>query len=152
MDTAAPVFIQPETSEERREFYGRLAEKNTAPLWESLAKLFPPEPRPACIPTLWSYDEIRPLLLEAGRLITAKEATRRVLILENPGIRGTSQITQSLYAGIQMILPGEVAPTHRHTASAIRFIIEGSGAYTAVDGERTTMNPGDFILTPSSTF
>ena len=91
-------------------------------------------------------------LLEAGRLITAKEATRRVLILENPGIRGTSQITQSLYAGIQLIMPGEIAPTHRHTASAIRFIIEGKGAYTAVDGERTTMNPGDFILTPSWTF
>jgi gentisate 1,2-dioxygenase len=105
------------------------------------------------MPVLWNYDDdIRPLLLEAGRLITAKEATRRVLVLENPGIRGTSQITQSLYAGVQMILPGEIAPTHRHTASAIRFIVEGSGAYTAVDGERTTMHPGDFILTPSWTF
>jgi gentisate 1,2-dioxygenase len=90
--------------------------------------------------------------MEAGGLITAREATRRVLVLENPGIRGSSQITQSLYAGIQMILPGEVAPTHRHTASAIRFILEGAGAYTAVDGERTTMHPGDFILTPSWTF
>jgi gentisate 1,2-dioxygenase len=144
---------KPETSDERKEFYERLEKKNTAPLWESLARLFPPEPKPACLPVLWNYDaDVRPLLLEAGRLITAKEATRRVLILENPGIRGTSQITQSLYAGIQMILPGEIAPTHRHSASAIRFIIEGTGAYTAVDGERTTMHPGDFILTPSWTF
>jgi gentisate 1,2-dioxygenase len=102
---------------------------------------------------LWNYtDDVRPLLLEAGRLISAKEAVRRVLVLENPGLRGISQITQSLYAGIQLILPGEIAPTHRHTASAIRFIIEGQGAYTAVDGERTTMHPGDFILTPSWTF
>jgi gentisate 1,2-dioxygenase len=153
MDNARAFHIKPGTSDQRRDFYARLETKNTAPLWEHLANLFPVEPSPACVPALWNYDDdIRPLLLEAGRLITAKEATRRVLILENPGIRGTSQITQSLYAGIQMILPGEIAPTHRHTASAIRFVIEGSGAYTAVDGERTTMHPGDFILTPSWTF
>ena len=153
MESARTFHTQPKTSDARREFYSRLEAKNTAPLWESLARLFPLEPRPSCLPVLWNYsDDIRPLLLEAGRLITAKEATRRVLVLENPGIRGTSQITQSLYAGIQMILPGEIAPTHRHTASAIRFIIEGSGGYTAVDGERTTMHPGDFILTPSWTF
>src|SRR5437899_6356872 len=59
-----------------------------------------------------------------------------------------SRITQSLYAGLQLILPGETAHTHRHTASALRFILEGSGAYTSVDGERLTMKPGDFILTP----
>src|SRR5262245_49097423 len=153
METARSFHITPETSEERRDFYARLVKKNTAPLWEVLAKLFPLEPRPACLPALWNYtDDIRPLLVEAGGLITAKEATRRVLVLENPGIRGTSQITESLYAGIQLILPGEIAPTHRHTASAIRFVIEGNGAYTAVDGERTTMHPGDFILTPSWTF
>ena len=89
-------------------------------------------------------------------MITAKEAERRVLVLENPGLRSQpafkSQITQSLYAGLQCIMPGEVAPSHRHVASALRFIIEGEGAYTAVDGERTTMRAGDFILTPSWTF
>ena len=117
METAGTFHTKPETSHQRQEFYDRLAGKNTAPLWEFLANLFPPEPRPACVAALWNYnDDIRPLLLEAGRIISAKEATRRVLILENPGIRGTSQITQSLYAGIQMILPGEIAPTHRHTA------------------------------------
>ncbi len=144
----AAFYIKPETSAERREFYARLAAKRAAPLWEVLGELVPPEPRTACVPVLWRYDEIRPLLMEAGRLITAKEAERRVLILENPGMRGASRITQSLYAGLQLILPGEVAPSHRHTASALRFVMEGEGAYTAVDGERTTMRPGDFILTP----
>jgi gentisate 1,2-dioxygenase len=90
--------------------------------------------------------------MEAGRLITAQEGERRVLILENPGLPGASQITGSLYAGIQLVLPGEITPTHRHTMSAIRFIIESSGAYTAVDGERTIMRPGDFVLTPSWTY
>ncbi|MCT9872326.1 cupin domain-containing protein, partial [Paenarthrobacter aurescens] len=76
----------------------------------------------------------------------------RVLILENPGLPGQASITQSLYAGLQLILPGEIAPSHRHTQSALRFIVEGRGAYTAVNGERTTMHPGDFIITPSWTW
>ncbi len=92
---------------------------------------------------------MRPFLMRAGAAITAQEAIRRVLILENPALRGHSSITQSLYAGLQLILPGEVAPSHRHTQSALRFIVEGAGAYTAVNGERTTMQAGDFITTPS---
>ena len=148
----ATFYHKPETTEEFREFYQRLDRKNAAPLWESLAELVPVVPRPRSVPTIWRYDEIRPFVLESGKLITAKDAERRVIIMENPGVRGTSQITDTLYAGLQLILPGEIAPTHRHTASALRFIIEGAGAYTAVDGERTTMHPGDFILTPSWTY
>src|SRR5713226_2128409 len=109
-------YVKPETSAERKEFYERLDKKNTAPLWEVLGKLVTPEPRTACVPMLWPFDDLRPLLIEAGRLITAKEAERRVLVLENPGLRGTSQITQSLYAGLQVILPGETARTHKHMA------------------------------------
>jgi gentisate 1,2-dioxygenase len=149
---SSDFFISPEVTAQRQEFYQRLDSKHTAPLWEALARLVTPEPRPACVPAAWSYDDIRPLLMESGHLITAKEAERRVLVLENPGIRGISQITQSLYAGLQLVLPGETTSTHRHMASAIRLIVEGSGAYTAVDGERTTMHPGDFILTPAWTF
>ena len=148
----ATFYHKPETTQEFREFYQRLDKKNAAPLWESLAELVPVLPRPRFVPTIWRYDEIRPFVMESGKLITAKDAERRVIILENPGVRGTSQITDTLYAGLQLILPGEIAPTHRHTASALRFIIEGAGAYTAVDGERTTMHPGDFILTPSWTY
>ena len=90
--------------------------------------------------------------MQAGGLITAKEAERRVLILENPGLRGQTSITHSLFAGLQLIMPGEVAPAHRHSQSALRFIIEGHGAYTAVEGERTMMEPGDFVITPSWTW
>src|SRR6185436_12936950 len=89
------------------------------------------------VPAAWDYDKVRPFLMESGTLITAKEAVRRVLILENPSMPGSACITPTLYAGLQLILPGEVAPSHRHTQSALRFIVEGEGAYTAVDGERT---------------
>jgi len=75
-----------------------------------------------------------------------------VLVLENPGLRGSSSITHTLYAGLQLILPGEIAASHRHTQSALRFVVEGVGAYAAVDGERTSMHPGDFVITPSWTF
>jgi gentisate 1,2-dioxygenase len=148
----ASVFEKPAASPERLEFYKRLEIENVGPLWESLADLIPVRPKPRCLPAIWRYEHIRPLLMEAGKLITAAEAERRVLMLENPGLGGVSQITESLYAGMQLILPGETAPSHRHAPAALRFIIEGSGAYTAVDGERTIMNPGDFILTPSMTF
>src|SRR5687767_15241646 len=145
-------FQKPAVTPERAAFYARLGQKSTAPLWEVLGKLVSPAPAPDTRPVLWRYDDLRPLLMEAGRLLTAEEAERRVLVLENPGLRGRSQATGSLYAGLQLILPGETARCHRHVASALRFVIEGSGAYTAVDGERTTMHPGDFILTPSWTY
>ncbi len=144
--------IQPQPVSERAAFYQRIDKENLTPLWEVLSALVPPQPATPCVPALWRYNAVRPYLMEAGRLITAREAERRVLILENPGLRGASSITHTLYAGLQLILPGEVAPSHRHTQSALRFIIEGTGAYTAVDGERTTMHPGDFIITPSWTF
>jgi gentisate 1,2-dioxygenase len=143
---------QPSIGAARQELYRRMDRNNLAPLWEVLHNLIPSEPSTPCKPALWKYRDARPYLMEAGKLITAKEAIRRVLILENPGMRGESCITQSLYAGLQLILPGEIAPSHRHSQSALRFIVEGSGAYTAVDGERTTMRPGDFIITPSWTF
>ena len=146
-----PTHAQPaETG--REAFYARLDKDNLTPLWEVLHALVPPLPQTACLPALWKYDAIRPYIMESGRLITAMEAVRRVLVLENPGLRGQSAITRSLYCGLQLILPGETAPSHRHTQSALRFIVEGSGAYTAVDGERTTMRPGDFIITPSWTW
>ena len=136
----------------RQQLYADLRRQDMAPLWASLHTLVPREPVTPCVAALWKYENLRPLLEEAGRLITAEEAVRRVLVLENPALPGQSAITQSLYAGLQLILPGEVAPSHRHVQSALRFVVEGSGAYTTVDGERTTMHPGDFIITPSWTW
>src|SRR5687767_1998693 len=140
------------TSLMREKLYRDMEPFNLTPLWEVLHSLVPPQPASPCVPALWKYEEVRPFLMRAGEAITAEEAVRRVLILENPALRGQSAITQSLYAGLQLILPGEVAPSHRHTQSALRFIVEGSGAWTAVDGERATMRPGDFIITPSWTW
>lgn len=139
----------PSDRDARAGYYRRIAQHHLKPLWEELHSLVPREPRSPCVPHLWRYADIRPFLMESGVLVTAEEAVRRVLVLENPAMAGRSSITQSLYAGLQLIMPGEVAPSHRHVQSALRFIVDGRGAYTTVGGERTTMYPGDFIITPS---
>ena len=143
-----PIAQPTADTPERRAFYDKIGRQNLTPLWLSLADLVTPEPRSPCQPASWRFSDIRSAMLEAGTLISAKEAERRVLVLENPGLRGQSKITTDLYAGVQLVLPGEVAPAHRHTQSALRFVLEGAGAYTAVNGERTIMNEGDFIITP----
>jgi gentisate 1,2-dioxygenase len=139
----------PSTEASRTAFYDRIADDSLVALWTRLEALAPPEPVVTARPHLWPYERVRPALLESGSLISAQEAERRVLVLENPGLPGSSRITPMLYGGLQLILPGEVAPSHRHTISALRFIVEGSGAYTAVDGEPTQMHPGDFVITPA---
>ena len=125
----------------RRAFYERIATRHMTPLWEVVHQLVSSAPSPAAEPVVWRYGDIRDDILESGELISAKEAVRRVLVLENPGLAGTSRVTDTLYAGMQLILPGEVAPAHRHSQSALRFVIEGEGAYTAVEGERAYMAP-----------
>ena len=127
------------------EFSARIGRLGLSPLWERKARLVPGSD---CVPAVWRYEDLRPLLAQSAELITQKQAERRVLVMENPQLRGSSFITNSLYAGLQIILPGEVAPSHRHTPSALRFVVEGDGAYTAVAGERIPMRPGDFVVTP----
>ncbi len=144
--------LPPDALRHRADYYDRIGTRHMTPLWEVLGALVPPQPRSPVSPHLWRYGELREQVMEAGRLISAEEAERRVLILENPSLRGQSCITQSLYAGLQLIMPGEVAPAHRHTQSALRLVLDGEGAYTAVDGERTTMRRGDFIITPAWTW
>ena len=131
----------------RQDFYARISQHDLTPLWKVMGTLFRDEPVSPCAPAVWHFDDVKSLVMESGGLITTEEAKRRVLILENPSMPGESKATNTLFAGIQMILPGEVAPAHRHVSAAIRFVIDGEGAYTAVDGEKTYMSPGDFVIT-----
>jgi len=101
-----------------------------APLWESLHVLVSGQPVNPAVPHIWRYQEVmRPFLMEAGELITAREAERRVLILENPALRGKSCITQSLYAGLQLVLPGEIAP-----AQGVGPMVRGDRVVGHIDG------------------
>lgn len=133
----------------RSAFYAGLRPHNMAPLWEVLRGLVTPEPASGLSPAHWRFADVRPHVLRAGELISAEEAERRVLILENPAAPGSSRITTTLYAGLQLILPGETAPCHRHTQSALRFVVEGRGAFTALNGRRAVMSRWDLVLTPN---
>jgi gentisate 1,2-dioxygenase len=127
-----------------------LAAKNSVPLWPSLRAVLPyGKPSRATQPVLWRYADLRDDLIRAGELTPIEKAERRVLVLANPGLGlENMKATPTIYIGLQLILPGETAPNHRHTPSAVRFVIEGEGGFTIVDGEKLPMERGDLILTP----
>jgi gentisate 1,2-dioxygenase len=145
--TATSLDPRHDVAAARQAYYAKISKSHMTPLWEVLRGLVTPVPTPKAVPHVWHFDEAKKLVIESGEVITAEEAERRVLVLENPNLRGQSRATDTLFAGIQMILPGEIAPAHRHVASAIRFVLDGEGAYTAVEGEKAIMSPGDFVIT-----
>jgi gentisate 1,2-dioxygenase len=128
-----------------------LTAQNLVPLWPSLRALLPPQvPSRRTQATAWSFAAIRPLLMRAGELTPIEKAERRVLVLANPG-HGLDkmQASAAIYLGMQLLMPGEWAPSHRHTPNAVRMVVEGEGAWTTVDGEKCPMSRGDLILTPT---
>ena len=129
-------------------FAARVAERSVSPLWVGRRGVDLTRPRSPATAAVWTYERMRPDLMEAGELVSAEDAFRRVLVLENPAFPGEMRVTNTLYAGLQLVLPGEIAPCHRHSQTALRFVVEGEGAYTSVDGERTWLHPGDFVITP----
>ena len=132
------------------EYVSGLVTQNTLPLWPSLRAMLPHGiPSRKTQPVCWRYADIRPNLMRAGELTPIEKAERRVLVLCNPGLGlDNMKATPTIYIGMQLILPGETAPNHKHTPSAVRVVVEGSGGYTVVGGEKLPMEKGDLILTP----
>ncbi len=141
---------------EAEEYYADLEQKDLAPLWHLMTQT--PEPTTSTLPHLWRWRDFYPSLLRAAdvmRLADVQgggEVERRVLMLVNPGLKHQHSATDTLVGSVQLILPGEVAPAHRHSTTAVRFMIQGDGAYTNVEGEKVSMDPGDLVLTPNWTW
>jgi gentisate 1,2-dioxygenase len=146
--TASPGATDAITSLD--DLYAALPARNVEPLWTMKGALTR-EPTTRMVPFKWAYADVRSLIMRAGDLISAEDADRRVLAFKNPGSaeHELARTTDTLWAAIQLVLPGEVAPPHRHTPGALRYIIEGAGGYTVVDGRRIHMEAGDFLLTPN---
>jgi gentisate 1,2-dioxygenase len=119
------------------------------PGWQVLAREVPPEPSSTAVPCLWHYADVKRQLGLAGELVPAEEAERRVLVLANPGLDGRPATTPTLFADLQLVLPGEETSTHRHTPTAVRFMIEGEGSYAMTAGEKMSQAFGDLVLGPS---
>jgi gentisate 1,2-dioxygenase len=128
--------------------YKETAQISTTPGWLRRQETNVEEPVPAYKPAHWRYDECKAALDAAGRLIDVSLAERRNLVLCNPIAAKHVMTTNTLVSAYQMILPGEKAPSHRHTAHALRVIIDAHGSYSTVDGEKTPMETGDVVLTP----
>lgn len=138
----------PAITEERKKYYAGLEQRHMGALWNVYRSTLTREPERREVPFLWPWETVRPELLRAGELVTAAEAERRVLMFVNPGSPSRISATATLYAAMQLILPGESARAHRHSQAALRFVVEGQGAFTCVNGEVIHMSPGDLILTP----
>ena len=144
-----------QTSEQTRlgQFYADLETYDLKPLWPIAMQLMPLEPKPRTVPWLWRWKTLRELAERAGELIAIDHGgDRRVLSLANPGLGGQPYATSTLWGAVQFLNPGEHAAAHRHTPGAVRFVLEGDGVYTTVNGDACDMHPGDLVLTPSWTW
>lgn len=131
------------------EFHAQMEAAKVVPLWDRYNRLTSPEPRAPDPGTQWRWRDLLPIIERAACEISVEQAERRALMLVNPVFGGAITSTTGLYGAIQVLLPGEVARAHRHTASAFRFVIEGEGGLTTVNGKPCAMNDGDLILTPN---
>lgn len=141
-------------SKEVKDFSRDVQQYHLGPLWEALPHLMNHTPKPQAQAYLWKKELIEKKLNESAQIFTPeKGGERRVLYFQNPGLTnrqpwGWASATQTIYAGVQLLLPGEVAPSHRHSQNALRFITKGEGAYTIVQGQRVFIDEGDFLITP----
>lgn len=133
-------------------YYRSLEGEALGALWTVANEIEPWYPQPKSVPTLWAWKRIEPYVRRAADLVSAEKAARRVVMLVNPGRKEWSAAAGLLYTGVQIMNPGEFTSAHRHQASALRFIMEGRGAYTTVDGERMGLGARDLVLTPNGTW
>jgi gentisate 1,2-dioxygenase len=133
-------------------YYDELERLDAGALWTIANKIEPWQPKSSSVPVLWPYARLREHVLRSVELVTPEKAGRRVIYLKNPGRLEQAAAVGWLYSGLQVMHPGEVASAHSHSASALRFIMEGAGAYTIVDGHKLTLGANDFVLTPNGTW
>jgi len=133
-------------------YYDQLDGFNAGALWTVANKIEPWQPKSQSVPVVWRFKDLRDHVVRSVDLVTPEKAGRRVIYLNNPGRQDVAAAVGWIYAGLQVMNPGEVAGAHRHSASAIRFIMEGRGAYTVVDGHKMTLGANDFVLTPNGTW
>jgi gentisate 1,2-dioxygenase len=141
--------MQPEETPELRALYQEFEEEHILPLWTQLGDLMPTHPRPQAVPHVWKWDRLYDLAQRSGDLVpVGRGGERRALGLANPGLGGRAYVSPTLWAAIQYLGPRETAPEHRHAQNAFRFVVEGEGVWTVVNGDPVRMSRGDLLLTP----
>lgn len=145
--------MQPDDTPELRALYKGFEQENLIPLWTQLGDLMPIHPKSKAVPHVWKWDKLLPLAEKSGELIpVGRGGERRALGLANPGLAPNAYISSTLWAAIQYLGPRETAPEHRHSQNAFRFVVDGEGVWTVVNGDPVRMSRGDLLLTPGWNF
>ena len=147
------VEMQPKDTPELRALYKGFEDNHLLPLWTQLGDLMPRHPKPCAVPHVWKWSKLLPLAEKSGELIpVGRGGERRAIGLANPGLGGHAYISPTLWAAIQYLGPRETAPEHRHSQNAFRFVVDGEGVWTVVNGDPVRMSRGDLLLTPGWNF
>lgn len=145
--------MQPDDTPALRALYAGFRAQNLNPLWTQIGGLMPRHPTPRAVPHVWRWADLYPLAKASGDLVpVGRGGERRAIGLANPGLGGDTYITPTLWCAIQYLGPRETAPEHRHSQNAFRFVVEGQGVWTVVNGDPVRMSRGDFLLTPGWNF
>ncbi|PCD76955.1 cupin [Pseudothioclava arenosa] len=145
--------MQPEDTPELRQLYADFKTQHLNPLWTQLGDLMPRHPKPKAVAHVWKWADLYPLAKTSGELVpVGRGGERRAIGLANPGLGGEAYISPTLWCAIQYLGPKETAPEHRHSQNAFRFVVEGEGVWTVVNGDPVRMSRGDFLLTPGWNF
>jgi len=153
MDQKAHTAMQPDDSPALRKLYADFKANHLNPLWTQTGNLMPPHPRPRAVAHVWRWSELYPLARQSGDLVpVGRGGERRAIGLANPGLGGEAYVSPTLWCAIQYLGPRETAPEHRHSQNAFRFVVEGEGVWTVVNGDPVRMSRGDFLLTPGWCF
>ncbi|MBN9889553.1 cupin domain-containing protein [Salipiger abyssi] len=145
--------MQPVDSPELRQLYADFKAQHLNPLWTQTGDLMPRHPRPKAVAHVWKWSDLYPLAQASGDLVpVGRGGERRAIGLANPGLGGEAYISPTLWCAIQYLGPKETAPEHRHSQNAFRFVVEGEGVWTVVNGDPVRMSRGDFLLTPGWNF
>ncbi|MFP5416073.1 MAG: cupin domain-containing protein [Actinomycetes bacterium] len=149
------IVADPTPEEQVRldELYAGFKRHNMVPLWTEIGELMPDNPSPSAVPFVWAWKDLLPMAEAAGELVpVGRGGERRAIALANPGLGGSAFITPTLWCAIQSLGGHEVAPEHRHSQNAFRFVVEGEDVWTVVNGDPVRMSRGDFLLTPGWNF
>jgi len=149
VETKAPPPPTAEEEAQIKQLYADFERHHLMPLWTQTNDLMPFAPKPKAVPHVWRWADLYPLAKRSGDLVpVGRGGERRAIGLANPGLAGNAYISPTLWAAIQYLGPKETAPEHRHSQNAFRFVVEGEGVWTVVDGDPVRMTRGDFLLTP----
>ena len=137
---------QPDPSPALEQLYRGFEQELLVPLWTEIGDLMPRHPKSKAVPHLWRWERLKALAAQAGEIVpVGRGGERRAIALANPALGGRPFATPTLWAAIQYLMPGEDAPEHRHTQHAFRFVVEGEGVWTVVNGDAVRMSRGDFL-------